>query len=81
MFAEREPEKAELARYARLRLLSAALSFTLASYVTRTNASTTGRLGRQPNASCRSAGTGPLPLVADSVRKLTILDIGSNMPA
>jgi alpha-L-fucosidase 2 len=35
----------------------------------------TGRQGRQPNASYRSVGNGPLPLVADSVKKLTILDI------
>jgi hypothetical protein len=37
----------------------------------------TGRQGRQPDSSCRSDGTGPLPLVADFVKKFTILDVGN----
>lgn len=36
-----------------------------------------GRLGRPPNASYRSVGKGLLPLVADFLQKLTILDVGS----
>jgi len=39
----------------------------------------TGRLGRQPNASYRSVGNGPLPLVANFVKNLTILDISSTV--
>lgn len=43
----------------------------------------TGRLDRQPNASCRSVDNGPLPLVADAVKKSTIFGISgteSNYP-
>ncbi len=36
-----------------------------------------GRVARQPNSSYRSVGIGPLPLVADFVKELTILDISS----
>jgi len=39
----------------------------------------TGRQGRQPNASYRSVSNGPLPLVADFVKKLTILDISNTV--
>ena len=35
------------------------------------------RQGRQPSVSCRSAGNGPLPLVADLARNSTILGIRS----
>ena len=36
-----------------------------------------GGKGRQPNASFRSVHPGPLPLVANFVKDLTILDISS----
>jgi len=52
----------------------------MGSYFEPTRPKYTGRLGRQPNASYRSEGDSPLPLVANIVKKLTIFGVSSTEP-